>query len=937
MRRGVLAILALLVCLSACDQQPRPNAIARGARLPAESVPLGRLPRVVIPARYRIALNVDPAKDRFSGHAEIDVTFVEKRRAIFIHGQGLNVLGASVRLSARRTVPAHYLQVDRSGVARLLFVDEIPAGKATLVFDYEAPFGTQLSGLYKIAHRGDSYAFTQFEPVSARTVFPSFDEPGFKTPFQLSVTAPAADKVVSNTQVQSAWRDDSGDTVTTFAWTRPLPTYLVALGVGPFDVVDGGDIAPGPYRHRAVHLRGIAARGEGERMRYALSLTPGIVTALEGYFAVGYPFSKLDLIAVPDFGANGMENAGAIAFRERILLLGPDSSVDQKRSSLYVQAHEIAHQWFGDLVTPAWWNDVWLNESFADWMAYKVADIVAPDEQFDTETLRGGLAVMDRDTLPDARRVSEPVYDPGGIASAFDPIVYDKGAAILSMYEDYLGDDVFRRGVHAYLADFAYRNATSEDFIDSVAAAAGEVARSEPEDVTIRIDRTGAIFWNGHRVPNEASVIDQMSYMPAGVTPGEIADLFRGFIGQPGVPDLQFHMQCDQASAFAHVTQGAYTPLGRSATTTCWSVPLCLAGAGGDKICRLLDRQSADVLLGATCPTPLVPNAGGRGYYRFSVDESGWQALIAGAAKSDPADQISLLSNLDAALDAGHLPPGDLLQAIRAVAPVARWDVLSVIDGILHRLRNEALGPADIPAYRAFVQTLFAPRLAQVGLAAKPKEPPATALAREQLSMLLVTEARDASTVASLAAGAQARLDGNAQTTLPPEVAGEALRAGLIAGGAAFAEKLVAAHDMTDDEFERRAIVYAFAGSDDPAIVGRLLAIAPRMRTGELRYLYQFMSDEPVARAVLWSWFKRNYGALAARVSPASMARATTTLAEACDANARADLQSFFEPKEAGLPGIKRPLVLAEELIDRCIAFRWTKASEIAAALHAIH
>ena len=206
-------------------------------RSPARRCRSAQLPRSTVPVRYRIALTINPTSDRFTGHVEIDVRFAAKRRAIFLHGRGLNVLAASVRLNARHTIPAHYMQIDKSGVARLIFVDQVPAGKATLVFDYEAPFGKSLSGLYKIVDRGDFYAFTQFEAISAREAFPSFDEPGFKTPFQISVTAPSADKVVSNTSIQAVTRLRGGMASTLFQWTRPLPTYLVLLAVGPFDVV----------------------------------------------------------------------------------------------------------------------------------------------------------------------------------------------------------------------------------------------------------------------------------------------------------------------------------------------------------------------------------------------------------------------------------------------------------------------------------------------------------------------------------------------------------------------------------------------------------------------------------------------------------------------------------------------------------------------------
>jgi alanyl aminopeptidase len=924
----------MLLCLAACNQQPAGGQHQHAVVLPAESIPLGRLAQTVVPQRYRIALTIDPTKPSFSGHVEIDVIFAEKRRTIFLHGQGLNVLGASVRLSAKRSVPAHYMQVDKSGVARLLFVDEVPAGKATLVFDYEAPFGRSLSGLYKVVDRGDAYAFTQFESTSAREAFPSFDEPGFKTPFHVTVTAPASDKVVGNTPIEATRPDASGLTRTDFQWTRPLPTYLIALAVGPLDIVDGGDIPADQYRRRPLHLRGVTARGDGPRIQYALSLTPKIILALENYFQIGYPFQKLDILAVPDFAAGAMENAGAVTFRERLLLMGPAAPVDQKRSSLTVQAHELTHQWFGDLVTPSWWDNTWLNESFATWMEYKAAQAVLPAQQFDTETLRGGFEVMDLDELPSAREIHQPVKNTDDIENAFDSITYDKGASVLAMFEAYLGDDLFRRGIHAYLQRYAFSNATADDFIGTIAATAASQPHNNSEDVTIRIDRNGVITWNDHRVANEAAVIDQMSHMSANIQAPQVTGSFRSFIDQPGVPYLQLRTKCDASSAFAHVTQAPYVAIGASAVSRQWQVPMCLSGAGNETICRLIDRKAADVLLGANCPETLLPNVGGKGYYRFGLDEAGWQKLIAPVAKAPPAEQITVLHNLFAGLRAGHASAADLLATVRALAPEARWDVLDAIDTTLKDLRNQAISVQDLPVYQTFVRANFASRLAPLGLAAKHGEAASDALARERLVTLLVTEGRDRDTIAALAKAADGYLFGDT-AALAPEIIGEAMRAGLLSGGQPFADRLIKAFTASNDEFFRRQLVYAFAGSDDPAAIRKLLAVAltPHMRTGELRYLYEYMSDEPVARNTLWNWYTQNFNALLARVSAQGMRRPVSTLEKACDARAEDAINGFFGPKTDELTGTKRPLAQANERISRCIAFRKAKGQEIAAAL----
>ncbi len=462
--------LALAVILNGCGKSDR-KAANYVSPVVVEAVPQGPLAHVVVPIRYRLSFVIDPAKRGFVGHDEIDVTFAKPRRMLFLHGLDLDVHGVLVRLPSGKTIPAHYDQVDRSGVARLLFVDEVPSGPATLIFDYEAPFGQALDGLYKVVDRGVPYVFTQFELIAARAAFPSFDEPGFKTPFDVTVTAPAADSVIANSEETSVATLPGGLKRVVFAATKPLPTYLVALAIGPLDIVDGGYIAPDKVRSHPIHLRGVTSKGNGPRIRLALTMTPKLVIALENYFGVAYPFSKLDMLAVPDFAAGAMENAGAITFRERLLLFDANAPLEQKRGSLLVQAHELTHQWFGDLVTPKWWDDTWLNESFANWMGHKAAAAVMPQWQIDTETLRAGFDVMHTDELPSARQIHQPVHTPDDIDNAFDGITYNKGASVLTMFENYVGEDAWRAGIHAYLTKFAGGNATAKDFVSTISSA----------------------------------------------------------------------------------------------------------------------------------------------------------------------------------------------------------------------------------------------------------------------------------------------------------------------------------------------------------------------------------------------------------------------------------------------------------------------------------
>ncbi|HEX4302210.1 MAG TPA: M1 family metallopeptidase [Rhizomicrobium sp.] len=883
-RVAALVVLGVTLCLTGCSKTSTKAAPAKpGISLGGESIPLGMLPRVAIPARYRVALRIDPRAERFSGHVEIDVNFLKARRSLFLHGLDLNVSGVTVRLKSGQSFAAHYDQVDRSGVARLIFVDEVPVGEATLIFDYDAPYDHSLEGLYKVVDRGDAYAFTQFESTDARRAFPSFDEPGFKTPFDITVIAPKGMTVIGNTPTVSASPASKGMTETVFATTKALPTYLVALAVGPLDVVDGGWVPANKYRAKPLHIRGVTARGNGPRIAYALSLTPKIVTALENYFGIGFPFQKLDVLAVPDFAAGAMENAGAITFRERLLLIDPGAPLDQKRGSLSVQAHELAHQWFGDLVTPAWWDDIWLNESFATWMAAKASATVQPEMGFETDTLRDGLDVMDLDELPSARQIHQPIHNVDDLANAFDSITYDKGAAVLRMFEAYAGPEGWQRGIHAYLTKFARGNATAHDFIGTIAGETGH-----PEMIAA----------------------------------------FDDFIDRSGVPYLALKTIC-APQAFS-VVQSMYTPLAFTPVQRLWHVPVCSAPG----VCKMGEGAQFSVPFSGLCAEAPLPNDGGTGYYRFALGESEWQRQIAGAAKLDPVGQITLAANLFAALPAGKAQAADVFALVHALAPVARWDVLQILSKRLAALRR-GLADSDLPAYRAFISRNFGPRLKALGIVAKSNEAPSDALAREYLATLMVTEARDAATLAEMAAAAQASFVPGADPakSFAPELRGEALRAALIADPA-FADTLIQTFETTNQEFYRRDIVYAFAGSTDPAALGKLLALAAtKIRIGELRYLTQYMAEEPVASDVLWRYVGTHYDDFARRLSLRGMGGMATVLQYACEPGARGQADDFFHTRLGGALGAGRRVAHTEEGIDRCIAFRKAKGSEITTAL----
>jgi alanyl aminopeptidase len=904
------AFLAGLAALSACGktddakQTPSVTVIAAPQPItkPAEPVPQGMLPRDAIPLHYALTLTVDPKKPGFAGHAEIDVMFSTPRKTLFIDGLDLHVRSVEVVLAHNKIVKAAYAQVDPTGVAYLNFGETIPVGNAKLVFDYDAPYNQSLAGLYKVSVRGDDYAFTQFENSDARRAFPGFDEPGFKTTFDVTVIAPQDDKVIANTPVIHDASAGNGMTRWVFDQTKPLPTYLVALAIGPLDIVDGGDIPANEYRDHPIHLRGIAARGMGPKLLYALSLTPDVVTALENYYGVPYAYQKLDVLAVPDFAAGAMENAGAVTFREQLLLMDKDAPLEQRRSALSVQAHELAHQWFGDLVTPHWWDDIWLNESFATWMSSKISNSVKPDEEFGRERLASSEGVMRLDELPSARQIHNPVNNQDDINNAFDDITYSKGAAVLAMFESYVGPDEWQKGIHAYLMKFAFKNATAQDFIGTIAG-----ATNHPE----------------------------------------IVDAFNEFIDQSGIPLLNGKPQCSASGASVTYAQSPYASIGIAMAAHQWKVPMCLT-ADGNRICQLVTPPSTQVALGGKCPARVFPNAEGAGYYRFAEDEAGWASLIAAVPRLDPADQFTLFANVDAAMRGGYASAADYFAVIKALAPVAQWHLLqssrrsglNLPDSIRDLRVTGVVAPADLPPVQAFVRKSFGPRLATLGLAAKPDESPANALLRQYLVQLLAEEGNDPALIAQLTKAAHVFLvsDGKDLGGIAPELLQEAMTAGVISEGAPFADALMGAFQKSTDEFFIQSAIYAIASSPDEGVLRKLLdlSLTPAIRTGDLRYVFRYMQAEAVGRDVAWAWFKQNYDGVLKRLSTEGMSSMPDLQSYGCDAAAKTDLDAFFGPKTGQLSGTPRTLKEDDDRINRCIAFKSAKAGEISAALKAL-
>ncbi len=428
-----------------------------------------RLPLDATPTAYRTTLRIDLGEGRFAGTMEINVDLKSPRSAVHLHAVDLTLTDASAIVAdgtGSRTIAARDRRTDaESETVTLEFPEALPAGPIQLQLQWTGNFSPGLRGLY----RAGGLAVTQFEAADARRVFPCFDEPAFKARWWITLDDVSPGLVaLSNGTVISDTAAATGKRRVVFAPTPPMSSYLVALIVG--------ELAPSPsVTARGVTIRTLAVPSKRHLTAFAQEAAAAVLPRLEDYFGLPYAFGKLDQIGVPDFEAGAMENAGAITFREVALLLDVATApLGVQKRVAEVITHELAHQWFGNLVTMVWWDDLWLNEAFATWMAYKIVDQWRPEWRIwmDFEVGKGSALLLD--ALQSAHAIRADIHNAEEAGESFDAITYEKGGAVLRMIEGFLGADAFREGIRLYMRRHREGNATADDLWGALAESSGQ-------------------------------------------------------------------------------------------------------------------------------------------------------------------------------------------------------------------------------------------------------------------------------------------------------------------------------------------------------------------------------------------------------------------------------------------------------------------------------
>jgi aminopeptidase N len=855
-----------------------------GANAATAGIPIGELPDVAKPTAYRLELTIDPRQPRFSGVAEIDIETKAPVTELHLHGNGLEMLSAEAVTGRMAPNVAAWKQVHATGVALVSFQRPLAAGRHTLRFRYTAPFMTGTSGLYKAEVAGESYAWTQFQAIDARRVFPGFDEPRHKTSFTVSIIAPAGMKALSNAPEVAAEPVAGGMVRHRFAPIGPMPTYLGALAVGNFDVVEGV-IPPNAVRKTALPLRTIGTKGQAARMATAMAETPKMLALLEQYFGSPYPWAKLDQIASPIHGG-AMENNGLIVYDDTLLLLNEDAPPAQLRRFGIVVAHELAHQWFGNAVTPRWWDDIWLNESFADWMGNRIAAEWRPDLGIGVDQLAGALGAMDGDSLPVGRPIRQPITDSAEINAAFDSITYQKGGQTIRMMSAYTGDADWQTGVRLHMSRHWNGTATADDFFSNIAEGAGDP---------------------------------------------RLVPAFRSFVDQRGVPLISY--RAAPGGGYA-LSQRRWRPVGVSTPDISWQVPVC-ASSGEGRQCTLLDAPSGR-LGNVTGTAPWVAgNADGAGYYRHELPEADWDRLIAAGAALPTAEALTTVDSLWAGFKAGTGSFGRAVTASRSFAGHPERLVATFLPTAILDHANRAGTTADLAAARGLARDTALARLGELGLnparGAYAGESAERRQLRQTLAGLAVAEGRAPEQSRLLADAAEKALAGD-RAALDPGLRVTALRAALRADPK-LVDRLFEALAVSDDPLFRRQAAAALGSEAPTAILDR--TGDKRLQNLEVTSMIAAQFANPATRQAALGWLERNLDTLKPRLG-GLLGGFVGVTDDFCDEADALRVEALFRPRMAELGLGELDLARPLAAIRSCAALKAARGAEVSAALAAV-
>ena len=823
-----------------------------------------RLPDTVRPQHYTIKLTPDLKAATFTGSEAIDVTLAQSASSITLNAHDLTFKSVKIEAGGKQQMATVSLDKEKEQ-ATFTVPGQIPAGKARISVEYTGILNGELRGFYLSKTAKRNYAVTQFESTDARRAFPSFDEPAFKATFDVTLVVDKGDTAISNGPIVSDTPGPDADKRTLkFLTTPKMSTYLVAFLVGDFQCTSG--------EQDGVDIRVCSTPDKVGLTPYGVDVAKYVLHYYNNYFGIPYPLKKLDLIGLPDFEAGAMENFGAITYRETALLVdSKTASLNAKEEVALVIAHEMAHQWFGDLVTMHWWDNIWLNEGFATWMENKPVAAMHPEWDIN-QMVAGNLdSTLNLDAQPTTRPIRARADTPAEIEQMFDGISYGKASDVLLTVENYLGEDTFRKGVHAYLEAHLYGNATAED------------------------------FWNAQTSTSQKPV----------------DKIMESLIAQAGVPLLTFG-QPEGGKVSVSQRRFYLSPSIKPNENQKWTLPVCFKAGDGKQDCDLLTPETTS--LNVPQAAIFFADAGGKGYYRSAYTPVDYATLASQVGSSlSPTERISLIGDEWAQLRANKATVGDYLNLVAAVKDDSNADVVSsALDGLGAIESRIASTGMEKDALHAWFRQQFGPEYRKLG-----PPSPADAASTRQLRALLFAalgEAKDETILAQAAEICEKYLAN--PESVDPDLAQTALSLTAANGNAELFDKLQKIAETSTNPEVQIGALHLLAMFENPVLARRALeyAVSDKVRNQDAAIQLAIALQIDKNRELAWNFIRTHWDEVKKEFTPEMGNALVGAAGSFCSASARDQVESFFATHK--VPDTDQELKHSIERINGCIELR---------------
>jgi puromycin-sensitive aminopeptidase len=832
-----------------------------------------QLPRYVRPLKYRLTLAPDMEQFTFRGEETIDIQVSDATNNLVLNCVEIQVQSASVTLPDGTEMPASNISYNEgSETVIFAFHAPIPIGEARLALNFTGELNDRLQGFYRSTYQtkeGETriLAATQFEATDARRAFPCWDEPARKATFDVTLVVPSHLTAVSNTSVVNETIEPSGVKRIRFGETPPMSTYLLAFIVGDLDSIE-------TTSQDGTVVRVFATRGKADQGRFALDTAARLLPYFNDYFGISYPLEKLDHLAIPDFAAGAMENWGAITYRETALLFDPESSSPGTRQRIAeVVAHEMAHMWFGDLVTMEWWNDLWLNESFASWMATKAVDHLFPEwdmwTQFVLHDLNAGLGL---DGLENSHPIEQAVRNPAEINQLFDAISYSKGASIIRMLEQFLGPEQFRKGLHRYLSAHAYDNARGLD------------------------------LWQA---------MEDETHLP-------VVSMMGSWINQTGYPVVQAYVRREADKTSVRLSQQRFLYSGPNQDATTWDVPVGVSTQRAQEtLFTIMSGRDATLDLGKQGESWVKVNTGQTGFYRVQYQDEEWARLIPAveSLKLPVADRLGLQADAYALARAGMIPATRFLDLAKAYKKELEYAVWADLAGNLSHLEGLVSQESFYPQFQAFGRDLLLPIVNAVGWEPERGEGHLQILLRSVVLGHIGT-LEDGDTLQE----AQNRFLRFLEepSSLPPELKGVVYSLAARSGNNATFDSLRRLSEEADLQEEKMRLLLAMARFQDKEILKKTLdlSLSSEVRSQDTVILVSSVAGNTYGRDLAWEYIKDNWAEFDKRYGAGgfAMMRLVSITGGFSTPEARREVEEFFQRNP--VPSATRTIQQSLERID---------------------